>query len=212
MAALIQRLHPMLYPGPRLMLDDTRQPVFSQQGDWDAGSALHCTAMALAMLGKLSDPVNVSGYASGPVSHFWNRAWPHYLHGLTPLEFAAFVWELDADVQPVQVEGSADELMHFCAGELAAGWPVVIWIVNRLTDELHATLVVGIEERDSIPNALLLLDPAGAAPVLAACNARLEFGEPHASYITADVTVQADMDGAVSIRKLAANPTGAGCA
>jgi hypothetical protein len=130
MPALIQRLHPMLYPGPRLMLDDTRQSVFSQQGDWDAGSALHCAAMALAILGRLSDPVDAPGYANGPIAHFWDQAWPHYLHGLTPSEFAAFVWELDADVQPVQFERSADELVHFCAGELAAGWPVVIWIVN----------------------------------------------------------------------------------
>lgn len=200
MPALVQRLHPALYPGPRLMLADTRQPLFSQQGDWDAGSALHCAAMALAMLGRLSDPVDVRGYASGPVAHFWDRAWPHYLHGLTPSELAAFVWELGAGVQPVQTEGSVEEIAHFCAEELASGWPVVIWIVNIRTGERHAALVTGIEERDAIPKALLLLDPAETAPVLAACNARLEPGTPHASYITASGSVRADVDGAVSIR------------
>lgn len=102
----------------------------------------------------------------------------------------------------VQFEGSADGLVHFCAGELAAGDRWSSGLSIRLTDEWHTTQVVGIEERDSIPNALLLLDQAEAAPVLAACNAQLEFGEPHASHITADLTVQADMDGAVSIRKL----------
>lgn len=212
MPALIQKLHPALYPGPQLLLDDTRQPLFSQQGDWDAGSALHCAAMALAILGRLSDPVDVRGYASGPVAHFWDRAWPHYLHGLTPSALAAFVWELGAGVQPVPAEGAAAELARFCAGELTAGWPVIVWIVNRRTDERHAALVVGIEERDAIPTALLLLDPAGAAPVLAACNARLEFGESHASYITASGSVPATVDGAVSIRPLEASATGAGCA
>ncbi|HEY3536646.1 MAG TPA: hypothetical protein VGL01_04375 [Trinickia sp.] len=211
MSALIQKLHPALYPGARLTLDDTRRPLFSRQGDWDAGSALHCAAMALAMLGRLPDPVNVRGYASGPVPHFWDRAWPHYLHGLTPSELAAFVWELDAGVQPVPLEGSADELARLCVLELAAGWPVLVWIVNCRTDERHAALVVGIEEHDAIPTTLLLLDPAGAAPVLAACNARLEFGGANASYITAEATVKAGVDGAVSIRLLDAEATGADC-
>jgi hypothetical protein len=200
MPALIQKLYPALHPGQRLALAGTRQPLLSQQGDWDAGSALHCVAMALAMLGKLSDPVDVRGYASGPVARFWDRAWPHYRHGLTHSGLAGFVWELDAGVQPVQVNGSPAELARFCAEELVAGWPVIVWVVNRRTDERHAALVVGIEERDAIPKALLLLDPAGAAPVLAACNARLEFGESHASYITAGVSVRAAVDGAVSIR------------
>jgi len=200
MSTLIQKLHPALYPGAQLMLDATRRPVFSQQGDWDAGSALHCAAMALAMLGKLSDPVDVRGYASGPVAHFWDRAWPHYLHGLTPSELAAFVWELGAGVRPALLEGSADELARLCLPELAAGWPVVVWIVNRRTGGRHAALVTGIEERDAIPKALLLLDPAETAPVLAVCNARLEPGTPHSSYITASGSVRADVDGAVSIR------------
>jgi hypothetical protein len=212
MSALIQRLHPALHPGQRLTLAGTRQPLFSQQGDWDAGSALHCVAMALALLGRLSDPVDVRGYVTGPVAHFWNRAWPHYLHGLTPYGLTSFVWELNADVLPVQVEGSADELLSFCARELAAGWPVIVWIVNRRTDERHAALVVGIEEQGMIPKALLLLDPARATLVLAACNARLEFGKSHASYITAKATVQAVVDGAVSIRPLEADTTGAGYA
>jgi hypothetical protein len=66
------------------MLAGTRQPLFSRQSDRDGGSALHCIAMALAMLGMLADPVDVRAYASGPAAHFCDRAWPHYLHGLTP--------------------------------------------------------------------------------------------------------------------------------
>lgn len=212
MSILIQTLHPALYPGRRLALAGSRQPLFSRQGMWDSGSALHCAAMALAMLGKLSDPVNVRDYANGPVAHFWDRAWPHYLHGLTPSETASFVWELDAGVQPVEFEGSADEILHFCARELSAGWPVIVWIVNRRTGERHAALAVGLEEWDTVAKALLLLDPAGAMPVLAACNARLESGKRHATYITAEATVRADVYGAVSIRRSEDGTTGAGCA
>lgn len=212
MSTLIQKLHPALYPGRQLALAGSRQPLFSRQGMWDSGSALHCAAMALAMLGKLSDPVDVRGYASGPVAHFWDRAWPHYLHGLTASELAGFVWEFNAGVQPVQAEGSADEILCFCARELAAGWPVIVWIANRRTGERHAALAVGFEARNTIPKALLLLDPAGAPPVLAACNARLEFGKSHASYITAEASVRADVDGALSIRRLKDGASGAGCA
>jgi len=212
MSILIQKLHPALYPGRRLALAGSRQSLFSRQGMWDSGSALHCAAMALAMLGELSDPVDVRDYASGPVAHFWDRAWPHYLNGLTPSELASFVWELNAGVQPVEAEGSADEILRFCARELAAGWPVIVWIVNRRTGERHAALAVGLEERDTIPKALLLLDPAGATPVLATCNARLESGKPHATYITAEATVRADVYGAVSIRRLKDGASGAGCA
>ncbi|WCM19782.1 hypothetical protein NDK50_20600 [Paraburkholderia bryophila] len=212
MSTLIQKLHPALHPGRRLALAGSRQPLFSRQGGWDSGSALHCAAMAFALLGKLSDPVDVRDYASGPVAHFWDRAWPRYLHGLTPSELASFVWELNSGVQPVQVEGCADEMLHFCGQELAAGWPVIVWIVNRRTGERHAALAVGLEERDTILKALLLLDPAGATPLLAACNARLESGKPHATYITAEVNVRADVDGAVSIHRLEDGATGAGCA
>jgi hypothetical protein len=67
MSILIQKLHPGLYPGRRLALAGSRQSLFSRQGTWDSGSALHCAAMALAMLGKLSDPVNVRDYANAPL-------------------------------------------------------------------------------------------------------------------------------------------------
>ncbi|MCM2549254.1 hypothetical protein [Burkholderia glumae] len=128
MSPVIQKLHPALYPGRLLALVGRRQPLFSRQGMWDSGSgsAPHCAAMALAMLGKLSDPVDVRSYASGSVAHFWDQACPHYLHGLTPSETASFVRELNAGVQPVEFEGSADEILHFCARELAAGWPVIV--------------------------------------------------------------------------------------
>jgi hypothetical protein len=212
MSTLIQKLHPALYPGRRLAVAGSRQPLFSRQGTWDSGSALHCAAMALAMLGKLSDPVNVRDYSHGPVAHFWDRAWPHYLNGLTPSELASFIWELNSGVQPVEVEGSADEILRFCAGELAVGWPMIVWIVNRRNEEWHAALVVGLEERSTVPTALLLLDPAGATPILAACNARLESGKRHATYITADATVRADVYGAVSIRRSEDGASGAGCA
>lgn len=179
MPALVQKLHPAPRPGLQLKLAGTCLPLFSQQGDWDDGSALHCVAMVLAMLGMLADPVDVRAYANGPAAHFWDRAWPHYLHSLTPSGLASFVCELNTGVQPVQVERSPAELVRFCAQELRAGWPVIVWIVNHRTDDRRAALVVGSAERDMIAKTRLLLDPAGTAPVLGACNTRLWNPESH---------------------------------
>ncbi|AXE91059.1 hypothetical protein [Paraburkholderia terricola] len=212
MSTLIQKLHPALHPGRQLTLAGKREPLFSRQCDWDGGSALHCAAMALAMLGRLADAVDVRAYPSGPIARFWDRAWLHYLHGLTPSALAGFVCELNAGVLPVHLSGTSGELLRFCPEELAAGWPVIVWVVNRRTGNVHAALVTGIEERDTIPKALLLLDPAETAPMLAACNARLEFGESYASYITARATIRANVVGTVSIRLLDDGATGTGCA
>lgn len=216
MPTLIQRLHPALRPGSCLTLAQSGNRFFSRQGDWDSGSALHCAAMALAMLGVLSDPVDVRSYTSGPVAHFWDCAWPHYLHGLTLTELASFIWELNIGVRPVLKTGNPDELLGFCEQELAEGWPVIVSLTNPCSSERHAALVVGIEEvlrqDNPILKALLLLDPAEAEPGLAACNARLETGMSHASLITVQASTRAEMSGAVSIRLLEAGATETGCA
>lgn len=212
--ALIQRLHPALRPGSCLTLWKSGNRLFSSQGDWDSGSALHCVTMALAMLGVLSDPVAIRSYESGPVAHFWDQAWPHYLHGLTLTELANFIWELNVEVQPVLNEGELDELLAFCEQELAEGWPVIVGLTDPDSGERHAALVVGIEERPSQdtprPQALLLLDPAGAEPGLAACNARLEAGA-RLLHVTAQASTWAEIDGAISIRSLGGRANGAGC-
>lgn len=98
---LIQKFHPALRLGQQLALADSGAPLFSRQGNWDSGSALHCVAMALALLGKLSDPVAASRSDTGPEAVFWDRAWRYYLNGLTLSELESFVWELNLGVRPV---------------------------------------------------------------------------------------------------------------
>lgn len=89
---LIQKFHAELYPGNALSL-------FSRQGHWDGGSTLHCVAMALAILGKLADPVYLPYHTTGPERIMWDHACPHYLHGLTLDELARFVAELNLGVR-----------------------------------------------------------------------------------------------------------------
>ncbi|RDU98176.1 hypothetical protein [Trinickia dinghuensis] len=175
---LIQQYHPALRLGPHLALAATGNPLFSRQGHWDGGSSLHCVAMALAMLGKLEDPVYSPYRVAGNEHVLWSHAWQHYLHGLTLSELASFISELDLDVKPILRVGAANEIVSFTALELRAGHPVIIGWRQRHPVKWHAALVVGIEGRQNnrsfAPHALLLLDPAGDAPGLAGCNARVD--------------------------------------
>jgi hypothetical protein len=207
MSALIQKLHPALRPGQQLALASSGAPLLSRQGDWDSGSTLHCVAMALAMLGKLSDPVDIRCRPAGAEASFWDRAWPHYLHGLTLSELAGFVWELNAGVRPVMAHGTPANVLRFCEQELASGAPVIVGWRSRHPLQRRASLAIGVEglrrQRTFLPHALLSIDPRGIEPGLAACNARLEFGQAtRPSYVTATTTHRIAIEGAVSTRLL----------
>jgi hypothetical protein len=206
MDTLIQKLHPAQRPGHRLTLSGSGAPLLSRQGDWNGGSPLHCVAMALAMLGKLSDPARLALHQGGPEAAFWS-AWPHYLHGVTLSEFVSFVWELNAGVRPVAAQGTPVATLSFCERELAKGWPVIVsWRILH-PPLRHAALANGVEglrrKRAFSPHALLL-DPAEAEPTLAAFNARLELGKAGRStrvcHVTAAATGTVTTDDAVSIR------------
>lgn len=118
---LIQKFHPGLRLAQQLALASSGAPLFSRQGNWDGGSTLHCVAMALALLGKLSDPVDAPYHTSGNEHIVWDHAWPHYLHGLTLSELASFIAELNLGVQPVVRSGSVSDLLQFVAAELSLG-------------------------------------------------------------------------------------------
>lgn len=202
MDALIQKLHPSLCPGQRLTVVNSGKPLLSRQGDWDGGSPLHCVSMALALLGKLSDPVQIRRHANGPESTFWDLAWPHYLHGLTLSELASLIWELNCGVRPIITDGHPSAMLRFSTRELSKGRPVIVALHSR--GRTHAALAIGIEGRQRKrafnPHALLLLDPAESEPGLAGCNARLEFGKRKRLLITATATQPVTLEGAVSIR------------
>lgn len=207
---LIQKLHPALKPSQQLVLADSGNPLFSRQGDWDSGSALHCVAMALALLGKLTDPVALSRSGGGPETAFWDCACPHYLHGLTRSELESFVWELNLGVRPVALRDGRGSILNFCERELKRGWPVIVGWRRRLVRDAHAALVIGIEGRQHRrafePSALLLLDPAAVEPRLAACNARLIFDRKRASYVTETRAYPVTIDTAISIRLITGRP------
>ncbi|MCX4146905.1 MULTISPECIES: hypothetical protein [Paraburkholderia] len=206
---LIQKFHPGLQPGQQLAVAGSGTPLFSRQSHWDCCGALHCVAMALALLGRLDDPVDIRRSDAGPEASFWDRAWPHYLHGLTLTELASFVWELNLGVRPVAARAGQTTVLRFCEQELSRGAPVIVGWRSLHPVQRRASLAIGVEglrrQRAFSPHALLILDPAGMEPGLAACNARLEFGrDRRIAYVTATAKHRVAVDGAVSIRLLKA--------
>lgn len=203
---LIQKFHPGITISsgpPRSTVSGL--PLFSRQGHWDGGSTLHCVAMALALLGKLADPVHLPSYEGSSEQRLWERGWPHYLHGLTLSELASFISELNLGVRPATCAASDSGLLDFAERELIAGRPVILGWSHDHPAKAHAALVVGIEgqqhARRFIRDALLLLDPAGDAPAFAASNARLTPCEGGLlRYQSPDTTHRVTPEGAVSIR------------
>lgn len=143
----VQKLHPALGPGQRLMLTGSNIAAFSYQGSWDGGCALHSAAMAMAMLGRLSNPPRLTWRRGGAEVKFWKGAGPYYLSGITLDDLSTLIRELDWDLRPIACERANTEAIQFCERELSRGWPVVVSWRERHRAQEHAVLVVGVEGR-----------------------------------------------------------------
>ncbi len=207
----VQKLLPKLRSGRRLTIVGSNVPAFSFQGAWDGGCALHATAMAIAMLGRLSDPLRVPSRRHGPEAAFWELVWPFYLDGVTLEELEALIWELGWGLRPTVFEGSHANVLQFCEREVLSGRPVIVTWRQLRRAALHAVLAVGIEGRQTgrafEAHSLLLIDSAETEPTLTAYNARLTWGTGRSSrpnesvrYITAFDERKIVLIGAMSIR------------
>ncbi|CAJ3697880.1 Uncharacterised protein [Burkholderia pseudomallei] len=207
----MQQLHPALQSGRRLMLVGSNTPAFSFQGCWDGGCALHAAAMALAMLGCLSNPLSVSSHRHDPEAEFWRRARQYYLSGVSLEELQALIRELDWGLRPACFEGAHADVLRFSEREVLRGRPVILTFRQSRWATLHAGLAVGIEGRrigrTFDGHTLLVVDSAEAEPILAAYNARLTRTESgrgrsggHAQYVTGFDKRKVTLTGAMSIR------------
>lgn len=210
----MQKLHPTLHSGRRLTLVGSNTPAFSFQGCWDGGCALHATAMALAMLGCLSDPLNVPSRRRAPESEFWRRAQPFYLSGVSLEELQALIGGLDWGLRTASFEGAHADVHRFSKREVMRGRPVILTFRQSRRSPLHAALAVGIEGqkigRTFEGHTLLVVDSAEAEPVLATYNARLTRTATgrgrlggHAQYVTGFDQRKVVLTGAMSIRSSA---------
>ncbi len=208
----MQRLHPALQSGRRLKFVGSNTPVFSFQGCWDGGCALHATAMALAMLGCLSDPLRVSSRRRAREAEFWRRAQPFYLSGISLEELQVLIRALDWKLRTAYFEGAHEDVLRFGEREVSRGRPVILSFRQSHRTSLHAVLAIGIEGR-SIGrtfhgHTLLVIDSAEAEPILAVYNGRVTWTVPrrrksdeqHARYITGFDQRKVTLTGAMSIR------------
>lgn len=207
----VQKLLPELQSGRRLKIAGSNFPAFSFQGAWDGGCALHATAMAIAMLGHLSDPVRVPSRRRGPEAAFWELALPFYLSGVTLEELETLICDLGWGLRPTVFEGSHPNVLRFCVQEVTMGRPVIVTWRDLRRATLHATLTVGIEGRQVgrsfAAHTLLVIDSAETEPTLAAYNARLTWAAERSSrpnesarYITAFDERKIVLAGALSIQ------------
>ncbi|PXX13589.1 hypothetical protein C7399_114158 [Paraburkholderia tropica] len=207
----MQQIHPALQSGQRLMLVGSNSPAFSFQGCWDGGCALHAAAMALAMLGGLSDPLRVSSRRRNPEAEFWRRAQQFYLSGVSLEELQALIRELDWGLRPTCFEGAHADVLRFSEREVLLGRPVILTFRQSRRATVHAGLAVGIEGRrigrTFDGHTLLVVDSAESEPVLAAYNARLTRvvsgcgrSGGHAQYVTGFDKRKVVLIGAMSIR------------
>ncbi|QIF08085.1 hypothetical protein G5A69_10745 [Ralstonia mannitolilytica] len=215
MERTVQKLHPALTAGQRLVLRGSNVLAFSFQGSWDGGCALHSAAMALAMLGCLSYPMYVPLRRNRAETSLWKSFEPYYLTGVALDELAVVIRKLSWGLRPVLLDESPPaKVISFCERELARGWPVIVSWRERRRSALHAVLVVGIEGLQSgrvfIPHTLLVLDPAETEPVLVTYNARMtslqrgRSNRPSAwQYVTAGSCKHIEPVSALSIRKSA---------
>ncbi|WP_244122644.1 hypothetical protein [Burkholderia multivorans] len=207
----MQQLHPALLSGRRLTLVNSNAPAFSFQGCLDGGCALHATAMALAMLGCLSDPLRVSSRRRDREAEFWHRAQPFYLSGVSLEELQALIRELGWGLRLTCFEGAHADVLRISEREVLRGRPVILTFRQSRRATLHAVLAVGIEGRKIgrtfDGHTLLVVDSAEAEPVLAAYNARLTRTAAdhcrlggHALYVTGLDQRKVVLTGAMSIR------------
>lgn len=209
----MQKIHPALQSGRQLTLSGSNTATFSFQGCWDGGCALHATAMALAMLGRLPDPLRVSSRRRVPEAEFWRCAQPFYLSGISLEELQVLIRALDWELRTAYFEGAHEDVLRFSEREVSRGRPVILSFRQSHRTSLHAVLAIGIEGqrigRTFRGHTLLVIDSAEAEPVLAAYNARISWTAPHrrksdqrARYITGFDQRKVTLTGAMSIRTM----------
>ncbi|MDN4574799.1 hypothetical protein DBB29_19540 [Pandoraea cepalis] len=177
MELTVQKIHPALRSGRRLLIAGSKSPTFSFQGSLDSSCALHATAMGLALHRRMQNPLRpTSRYTCGE-RDFIRRVLPFWHTGISMADLHALMWELNLELKPELFEGAHADVVRFCELEARQGRPVVMAFRERQRTCRHAVLVVGVEGRQTgrtfQGHTLLAIDSSEGEPSLAAYNARL---------------------------------------
>jgi hypothetical protein len=178
---LQQRLFPTLKIGVSAMVARGNQdvPLHVRQSNWDGACGTYCAAMALALLGRISDVTVLSERRKGVAARLWNAARKHYFDGISAAELVAMIKSLDADLYTAHYSGSHRKCIGYTQMLLNAGRLAIVSWLSRSGHDHHWVLVVGTEGvqegRAFTPQTFLVLDPGASEPQMAGYNGRLRF-------------------------------------
>lgn len=184
-----QRLFPSLRVGRTATVTRGRRHgirLHCRQGAWDGACGLHCAAMALTLLGRLSGCDRLPARGRGLAAALWRSGIDTYFEGADAGELADLLCGIDAGLFVRHRTGSHRQLLRLAQAQLEAGrLAIIAWRSrNRRID--HWVLAVGLEGVQAGAafrhTALLCLDPSSPQPSLCGYNSRLELTGNPASY------------------------------
>ena len=210
---LQQRLFPTLKIGVSAMVARGSQdvPLHVRQSDWDGACGTYCAAMALALLGRISDVAVLSDRRKGVAARLWQAARKYYFDGITAKELAAMIESLETDLHVSYYSGSHQKCLPLVQDQLAAGQLAIISWRSKNGNDHHWVLAVGIEGvqdgRSFTPETILVLDPGAEEPQLCGYNGRLRLApttsvshKPYVPYsYSGGSSLQVQLTGAVLI-------------
>lgn len=187
--AVQQRFFPSLRIGLTATATTARREglqVHCRQGDWDGACGLHCSAMALTLLGRLNGVANLSSRRSGIGAALWRAGLQNYFDGVGGADLAKLIQSLDPSLLVQWRSGIHRKLLKLTQIQLETGRLVIVGWRSRNERFDHWVLAVGMEglqdRRRFRTSAILCLDPSGPEPVLCGYNGRLELTDNPPSY------------------------------
>lgn len=196
---LVQRIHPSLRVGivPSVVRGRNLIPVHCAQGQWDSACGAHCAAMALAILGEISDVRVLSERSRGVAARLWRATYETYFHGIDAERLAATLDSLSMGRSIKYHKGRHTACLSFALQHVGRGELVIASWHSRRGRTHHWTLLIGQEGtqkgRVFVPTTLLALDPGVPEPQFCGYNARIEHtvhpkprSPMYVRYLTAD--------------------------
>lgn len=181
------------------------------QGEVSSGCATHAAAAALAVLGIISKPSQISARRGEPnARRFWEQMKDAYVDGLSLEELAQRLKALDFGLKIAHLAGAHSGVLDFAQRALLGGNPVILSFAPLSRPrQLHAVLASGVSGRLTgrtfRPDALLITDSSEQHPGIGPHNARMEFSpdakrERCGLYVTAWDQYRTTLSGALSLQ------------
>lgn len=177
---LQQRFYPTLRVGleAKVVRKGREISLHCRQGKWDGACGLHCSVMALALLGKISNITDLANRRYGVAARLWKASQSTYFEGLDNHDLASMLQSLEADLSVTHCAGTHRKVLGFTQQRLDKGDLIIIGWRTESWSIHHWVLCHGVEGMQSdkkfIATTFLVLDPSGNPPQFCGYNGRLQ--------------------------------------